>query len=72
MAAAEPPGPTFTPGTPRRLFPLVGYHAARNRAQYDVGPDGRFLMIREPGGTGGKRVVYAEGWLAELRAKLKQ
>ena len=70
MSAAVPPGPTFTPGTPRRLFPLTGYHAARNRAQYDVAPDGRFLMIREPVGTGGKRVVYAEGWLAELRAKL--
>jgi serine/threonine-protein kinase len=72
MAAPVPPGPTFTPGTPRRLFPLAGYHAARNRAQYDVGPDGRFLMIREPGGGGGKRIVYAEGWLAELLTKLKQ
>jgi serine/threonine-protein kinase len=72
MAAAVPPGPTFTPGTPRRLFPLAGYHAARNRAQYDVGPDGRFLMIREAGGAGGKRVVYAEGWLTELLTKLKQ
>ena len=70
MASAVPPGPTFTPGTPRRLFPLAGYHSARNRAQYDVGPDGRFLMIREPGGARGKRVVYAEGWLAELRGKL--
>jgi Tol biopolymer transport system component/tRNA A-37 threonylcarbamoyl transferase component Bud32 len=72
MAAAVPPGPTFTPGTPRRLFPLSGYHAARNRPQYDVAPDGRFLMIREPGGTAGKRVVYAEGWLAELLAKVER
>jgi hypothetical protein len=65
-----PPGPVFTPGPPRALFSVAGYVAARNRAQYDVSPDGqRFLMIRA---NSASQVVYVDNWFAELLAKGKQ
>jgi hypothetical protein len=70
MAVSVPPGASFTPGAPRPLFSVEGYRRARNHAQYDVAPDGRFVMIREPGESVG--AVYAEQWFAELLAKLKQ
>ncbi len=70
MAVSVPPGPVFTPGPPRALFSVAGYVAARNRAQYDVSPDGqRFLMIRA---NSASQVVYVENWFAELLAKAKQ
>ncbi|WP_053333959.1 protein kinase domain-containing protein [Gemmatimonas phototrophica] len=70
MAVSVPPGPVFTPGPPRALFSVAGYVSARNRAQYDVSPDGqRFLMIRRGSAS---QVVYVENWFAELLAKAKQ
>ncbi|HRZ09098.1 MAG TPA: protein kinase [Gemmatimonadales bacterium] len=67
------PGATFTPGTPRMLFSLSGYRAARNRAQYDVAPDDRrFLMIRDFDDGSGEEQVYVENWFTELKAKVKQ
>ena len=67
------PGATFTPGTPRALFSLSGYRAARNRAQYDVAPDDRrFLMIRDFDDGSGEEQVYVENWFTELKAKVKQ
>ena len=70
MAVTVPPGPVFSPGDPRPLFSLTGFRAARNRAQYDVAPDGRFVMIREPSATAG--LIYAEHWFDELKARLKR
>ena len=70
MVVAVPPGPTFTPSLPRALFSVQGYRTARNRAQYDVTPDGqRFVMIRESSAT---TLVYVENWFAELLAKAKR
>lgn len=63
-------GPTLDVGDPRPLFSLAGYRTARNRQQYDVAPDGRFLMIRDPRSSAAAPVVYAPGWLAELRAAM--
>jgi hypothetical protein len=70
MAVQVPPGPRFSPGIPRALFSVAGYRRARNRPQYDVAPDGRFVMIKESAEAAG--AVYVEQWLAELQAKLKQ
>ncbi|MEP7326092.1 MAG: protein kinase [Gemmatimonadota bacterium] len=70
MAVSVAPGPGFNPGDSRPLFSLEGYRVARNRAQYDVAPDGRFLMIRETGSEAG--VVYTEHWFDELEAKVHQ
>ena len=72
MSVAVPAGPSFNAGTPRPLFSLTGYRRARNRPQYDVAPDGRFLMIRETGRSATHGVVYAEHWLAELLAKVNR
>ncbi len=70
MTVAIPPGNTLIPGDPRPLFSLAGFRSARNRPQYDVGPDGRFVMIRELTRPGG--VILAEHWLDELLAKVKR
>ncbi|HTL06453.1 MAG TPA: protein kinase [Gemmatimonadales bacterium] len=70
MVVTVPPGASFNPGAPRPLFSVEGYRRARNHPQYDVAPDGRFLMIREPAASVG--AVYAENWLAELLAKIKR
>ena len=67
-----PPGPSFNPGAPRPLFSLAGYRRARNRQQYDVAPDDRFVMIRETGRSASRGVVYAENWFAELRARVNR
>jgi serine/threonine-protein kinase len=72
MSVPVAPGPTFSPGTPQALFSLEGYRRARNRQQYDVGPDGRFIMIRETGRSAARGVVYVEQWFRELRAKLNR
>jgi serine/threonine-protein kinase len=70
MAAAVLPGPSFNPGSPRALLSVEGYRRARNHQQYDVAPDGRFVMIKEPAGAVG--AMYAENWFAELLAKVKR
>jgi len=46
------------------------YRRARNHPQYDVAPDGRFVMVREAPVAPG--AVFAENWFAELLAKLKR
>jgi len=70
MVVAVPPGPSFNPGSPRSLLSVEGYRRARNHQQYDVAPDGRFVMIREAGGAAA--AVYAEHWFAELLAKVNR
>lgn len=43
--------------------------ARSNRQQYVVGPDGRFVMIRE-GAAAGANAVHVENWFTELLAKV--
>jgi serine/threonine-protein kinase len=65
-------GETFTFGTPRPLFSVAAYRAARTRPQYDVAPDDQhFVMIRNVSGTAGD-VVYVEDWFPELLARAKR
>jgi Tol biopolymer transport system component len=70
MSVAVPPGPTFLPGDPRPLFTVAAFRAARNRPQYDVAPDGRFVMIRQS--SRAASIVYAEHWFAELLARVRR
>jgi serine/threonine-protein kinase len=73
MVVTVQPGAAFTPGTPRALFSLSGFRAARNRPQYDVAPDDqRFLMIKDFEDESGEDLVYVENWFPELKAKVKQ
>ena len=39
----------------------------RNRANYDVAGDGRFLMIRAPSAAG---ITVVLNWFAELKAQV--
>ncbi len=72
MVVPVTPGESFAPGTPKPLFALTGYRAARNRQQYDVTPDDRrFLMIREFGNSA-EELIYVENWFTELKAKVRQ
>jgi serine/threonine-protein kinase len=70
MAAPVTPGPALQVGNPRPLFSVEGYRRARNHPQYDVAPDGRFVMIREAPVAPG--AMYAENWFTELLAKVKR
>jgi len=71
MAVDVPAGSGLTFGTPRPLFPVAPYRAARNRQEYDVAPDGRFLMIRGLANDN-VSVISVENWLEELQEKLRQ
>ena len=71
MAANVAQGPALDVSNPRALFSLAGYRTARNRQQYDVAPDGRFLMIRDPRPGEAAPVVYVTSWLAELRRAVR-
>jgi len=71
MAVSVAEGASLDVSDPRPLFPLAGFRSARNRQQYDVAPDGRFLMIRDPRPGEAAPVVWAPGWLAELRRTVR-
>jgi serine/threonine-protein kinase len=73
MVVPVTPGPALVTGVPRPLFSVAGYHAARNRQEYDVAPDDqRFLMIRLAGSDAHAEAIHVENWFAELRARVKQ
>jgi serine/threonine-protein kinase len=64
------PGPNFSVGQPRVLFPAGQYVIAGNAGVYDVSPDGnRFLMMRPSTGAGESELVVVQNWFEELRAR---
>ena len=68
MSLPVSPGTGFAPGSARALFPVGPYAGAANRPQYDVAPDGRFLMIRRPD-QGRQEVVLVDDFFADLEAR---
>ena len=68
MSVSIGDGASLDVGNPRPLFTLGRFRSARNRQQYDVAADGRFLMIRDPQPDAAPPVVYVQGLFAELRA----
>jgi serine/threonine-protein kinase len=74
MAVAIQTQPTFAAGAPTPLFSLRDYVTPSPLArQYDIGSDGRFLMLKDvtPGGSRvGNQIVIVQHWLDELRARV--
>lgn len=54
-------------GTPQRLFdfPALSYGLDRNRVEYDVGADGRFLATRQEGLGRGQEIRVVTNWLVD-------
>jgi eukaryotic-like serine/threonine-protein kinase len=65
--------PTFVSGAPERLFSLRDYVSPSPQARnYDVAPDGRFLVLKDvtPGGSRvGNQIVVVQHWFQELRGR---
>jgi serine/threonine-protein kinase len=63
--------PVFRTVTSKPLFNLAGYVLAGQRGiRYDVGPDGRFLLLKNdtPGEVGLRRdIVLVQNWFEELK-----
>lgn len=66
MSVAVAPGAVFSAGRPTHLFDAPA--ATDGNTDYDVAPDGRFLMIdREARVTG--QLILVQHWFEELKAK---
>jgi dipeptidyl aminopeptidase/acylaminoacyl peptidase len=63
VAVSFDPVVEVTPQPP--LFSVADFWTVFHRAHYDVGPDGRFLLLRE-GGEGSSRIRVLLNWLEEL------
>ena len=60
---------TFTHRAPARLFAGTYYWGGANPGRtYDVSPDGKFLMVKEGGGSA--TFVVVENWFEELKARV--
>lgn len=65
--------PTLRLGAPARLFALDDYFGSPSRSSYDLGVDGRFLMIRQLEGSGEEaphEVVLVRNWAVELARRI--
>jgi serine/threonine-protein kinase len=74
MSVAIRTQPTLAPGTPVSLFEMRDFVTPSPQSrEYDVGPDGRFIMLKDvmPGGTrAGNQIVVVQNWTTELRARV--
>ena len=71
MSVAVRTKPTFSRGIPETLF--EGSYFAAAGPQWSVGPDGRFLMIKDgstPDDTAAPRFNVVLNWLEELKERL--
>jgi hypothetical protein len=68
MAVAISTEPEFAPGKPTFLFE-GGYELAGENpvTQYDVTPDGRFVMIRTDESSGPTQINVVLNWFEELK-----
>ena len=65
MAVEVSTGERFTAGQPRELF-SGSYMASSNRWDYDVAPDGRFIMIKTPDEDRPREISVVLNWFQEL------
>jgi serine/threonine-protein kinase len=74
MAAQVASRPVLTISRPEALFSLRDYvFPVLMSREYDVAPDGRFLMLRDlvPGGSRvGHQIVFVQNWIDELRSRV--
>lgn len=68
MSVAVASGQTFTASAAVRLFGTDGYYAAPNARSYDIGRDGRFLMVKNLQQKDARYAVVVENWLDEVKA----
>jgi serine/threonine-protein kinase len=69
MAIEILPGPTFTAGERRTLFPLTRFVLSSSHQQYTVAPgDQRFVMIRATGSERADQLVVVENFFEVLRS----
>jgi hypothetical protein len=69
MAVTVARTPAFAPGSPVKLFDAPGYAgsgSSPSAATYDVGADGRFLMIKEAD-TPHPDLILVQHWFGELQ-----
>ena len=65
MAVEVTSGDRFTAGQPRELF-SGSYMASSNKWDYDVAPDGRFIMIKTPDEDKPREISVVLNWFREL------
>jgi eukaryotic-like serine/threonine-protein kinase len=68
-------GPVLNPGVPKMLFQGAYVPASDKRTAWDIGPDGRFLMMKEVGSTaskeaGPRRIIIIQNWFEELKQRV--
>jgi hypothetical protein len=59
---------TFAPRTRQTLFHAGDYRFFAGHAQYDVTPDGRFLLVR-PEPREARQLIVVQGFFEELRQR---
>ncbi len=67
MAVEVRTGERFNAGEPIELF-AGEYKASTNRWDYDVGPDGRFIMIKTPDEDRPREIKVVLNWFQELES----
>jgi hypothetical protein len=65
MAVDVTVGERFTAGQPQELF-AGHYMATSNKWDYDVAPDGRFIMIKTPDEDQPREITVVLNWFQEL------
>jgi hypothetical protein len=69
MSAGVPPGAAL-PGKPTRVFQDAFLVSAPGLPNYDVAPDGRFLMVAPPEtGAGAPAIHVVLDWFEELKPR---
>jgi WD40 repeat protein len=69
MAVSIQTKPALAIGIPRVLFENRGYNAGGDSRPWDVGPDGRFLMLKESPSEsigGSQQIILVQNWFQEL------
>jgi hypothetical protein len=72
MAAHVARGATLQVSRRERLFDANPYHSNQFLRMYDVGRDGRFLMLKYEDGGGRTDVVIIRNWVQQVRARMSE